>query len=154
MLGPECDQWRINSNAPHLSKVKYVRFGRLFIYVFVFFEKEDSGNINPGWWWLRNGHGEGTWEDMSCKSLWLAGVGVLSDMVRVRGKMCVTCRSHTTRTASGHLQYSYNDDGPLILSPACWRSGHRRILMSRWTCVLFHLHRRSVLLQCRGVVPF
>jgi hypothetical protein len=50
----------------HLSKVKYVRFGRLFIYVFVLFEKEDSGNINPWWWW--HGHGEGTWEGMSCCS--------------------------------------------------------------------------------------
>lgn len=30
-----------------LCKVNYVRFGRLFIYVFVLFEKEDSGNINP-----------------------------------------------------------------------------------------------------------
>ena len=35
----------------HLSKVKYMRFGRLFIYVFVLLEKEDSGNINTPWWW-------------------------------------------------------------------------------------------------------
>ena len=65
----------------HLSKVKYVRFGRLLIYVFVLFEKEDSGNINPWWWWLRIGHSEDTWEDMSCcsrgyKSLRLAMVSV------------------------------------------------------------------------------
>src|SRR6266436_6683503 len=53
----------------HLSKVKYVRFSRLFIYVFVLFEKEDSGNVNPWWGWLWIiGHSEGTWEDMSCCS--------------------------------------------------------------------------------------
>jgi len=31
----------------HPSKVKYVRYERLLIYVFVFFEKENSGDINP-----------------------------------------------------------------------------------------------------------
>jgi hypothetical protein len=71
----------------HLSKVKYVRFGRLFIYVFVLFEKEDSGNINP-WWGWRIGHSEGTWEAMSCcsrgyKCLTLVVVLSVSDMVSV-----------------------------------------------------------------------
>jgi len=146
----------------HLSKVKYVRFGRLFIYVFVLFEKEDSRNINPWWWWqwllLRIGHSEGTWEDMSCcsreyESLRLTVVSV-SDMARVRGKMCVTCRRPTTRTATVLVTPpSQRLDGPLILSPTCWRAGHRRFIMSRWTGVLFHIHRRSVLLQCRALFP-
>ena len=73
----------------NLSKAKYVRFGRLFIYVFVLLEKEDSRDIDPWWWWqwlwLRIGHSEGTWEDMSCcsreyKSFWVAVM--VSDMAR------------------------------------------------------------------------
>lgn len=35
-------------------------------------------------------------------------------------------------------------DGPLTLSPACRRDGHCCVLMSRWPCLLFHFHRRSV----------
>jgi hypothetical protein len=95
----------------HLCKVKYVRFGRLFIYVFVLFEKEDSGNIDPWWWWLRIGHSEDTWEDMSCcsreyeyKSFRLALTVSDSDMARVRGKMSVTC----TAAPQQGLQCSYN----------------------------------------------
>lgn len=119
----------------NLSKVKYVRFGRLFIYVFVLLEKEDSRDIDPWWWrqwlWLRIGHSEGTWEDMSCcnreyKSFWLAVM--VSDMARVRGKMCVTYRS-TTKASSITINYyshisqrrdhrwaSYS----LSRLPACW----------------------------------
>jgi hypothetical protein len=107
-----------NIECMHLSKVMYVRFGCLYIYVFVFFEKEDSGNINPWWWRLRIGHGEGTWEDMSCcspeykyKSLGLSVM--VSDMARVRGKMCVTCRSPTTRTAT------------ILITPTPQRLDHR-----------------------------
>jgi hypothetical protein len=40
-------------------------------------------------------------------------------------------------------------DGPLTFPPVCWRARHGRIFMSRWPCVLFHFHRRSVLLDPR-----
>jgi hypothetical protein len=102
-----------NIECMHLSKVKYVRFGRFFIYVFVIFEKEDSGNINPWWWWLRIGHSEGTWEDMSCcsqeyKYKSLRPAVMVSDMVRARGKMCVTCRSAPQQGLPQSTRYSYN----------------------------------------------
>ena len=109
----------------HLSKVKYVGFGRLFVYVFVIFEKEDSGNIYPWWWWSRIGHSEGTWEDMSCcsreykyKSLRLAVM--VSDMVRVRGKMCVTRRSAPQQgLPQPPLQHTY------CITPTSRRLDHR-----------------------------
>lgn len=43
----------------YLSKAKYVHFCRFFIYVFVVFEKENSGNINPWWGWFGLGHWKG-----------------------------------------------------------------------------------------------
>ncbi len=87
---------------------------------------------------------------------------MLSDMVRVRGKMRVIYAAQMPQapqpnTSTLILYRPHLNgliiNGPLTLSPAYWRAGNGRILMSRWTCLLFHIHRRSVLLEFRTLFP-
>ena len=111
----------------YLSTAKYVHFCRFFIYVFVVFEKDNSGNINPWWGWYGLGHWKG-------------------------GKACLgsvrSLRTASGLSASGLSHNSHNTHhGPFILPPVCWRAGHRRVIMYRRTCVLFHIHCRSVLFE-------
>lgn len=107
---------------------------RFFVYVFVLLEKQNSGDVDPWRGWFGHGHCKGPWEDISCTAqprtaLW------------------------SQRQRRSHNPLNVTHDGPSTLSPAGWRAGHRRIIMSRRSCVLFYIHCRFVLLQPSAYFP-
>jgi len=67
------------------------------------------------------------------------------------GRLCIWAEVATSRTTSYQNEAlgSLIIDGPLTFSPVYRRARHGRIFMSCWPCVLFHFHRRFVLLDSR-----
>ena len=75
--------------------------------------------------------------------------------VRKRELMAVALRSTKAAALPTHTIILGPERSPLIIdgyltfSTVGWRAGHCRVFMPRRPCVLFHFHRRSVLLDPR-----